>query len=47
MLKKNHLNNMIAIMPMAGQGKRFYNYGYKAPKHLIQINNKPMLKEPQ
>ena len=27
---------------MAGQGKRFYNYGYKAPKHLIQINNKPM-----
>ena len=27
---------------MAGRGKRFSNYGYKIPKHLVKINNKPM-----
>ena len=42
MFKKNHLNNIIGIMPMAGRGERFSSHGYKAPKHLIQIKNKPM-----
>ena len=42
MFKKNHLNNIIGIMPMAGRGERFSSHGYKAPKHLIKIKNKPM-----
>ena len=42
MFKKNFLKNVTGIMPMAGRGKRFSNYGYKIPKHLVKINNKPM-----
>lgn len=30
------------IMPMAGNGSRFYHKGYKQPKPLIDVNNKPM-----
>jgi len=29
-------------MPMAGEGKRFKNAGYKLPKPLIKINGEPM-----
>tara|TARA_B100000575_G_C23131054_1_gene656107 strand:- start:1888 stop:2634 length:747 start_codon:yes stop_codon:yes gene_type:complete len=42
MLKKNYLNNMIAIMPMAGRGQRFKDYGYETPKPLIKVGKKPM-----
>lgn len=42
MHKKNYLNNIIAIMPMAGRGQRFKNYGYETPKPLIKIGKKPM-----
>ena len=39
---KKFFKNVTGIMPMAGRGKRFSNYGYKIPKHLVKINNKPM-----
>ena len=32
----------INIMPMAGEGERFKNFGYKLPKPLIKINGEPM-----
>ena len=32
----------INIMPMAGEGERFKNFGYKLPKPLIEINGEPM-----
>ena len=32
----------INLIPMAGFGKRFVDYGYKIPKPLIIINGKPM-----
>ncbi len=37
-MKKVHL-----IMPMGGAGSRFYKNGYKIPKPLIEINDKPFL----
>ena len=33
---------LINIMPMAGEGKRFKNLGYKTQKPLININGEPM-----
>jgi len=42
MQNKNLKNNFIGIMPMAGQGLRFKNYGYVLPKPLIKIDNTPM-----
>ena len=39
---KNSLKNLIGIMPMAGRGDRFKKFGYKLPKPLIEIENKPM-----
>ena len=42
MLKKTYLDNIIAIMPMAGRGQRFKNYGYEIPKPLIKVGKKPM-----
>lgn len=39
---KNKLKNFIGIMPMAGRGERFKRFGYKLPKPLIEIKNKPM-----
>ena len=35
-------NRRVNIMPMAGEGLRFTNAGYKKPKPLIDINGKPM-----
>ncbi len=35
---KNHIN----LMLMAGQGQRFRREGFRTPKPLIQIDNKPM-----
>ena len=32
----------IAVVPMAGEGKRFRDAGYRLPKPLIPINSKPM-----
>ena len=32
----------VNIMPMAGEGKRFKEAGYKVPKPLININGQPM-----
>lgn len=36
------MKDFIAIMPMAGKGKRFSQYGVKDPKPFIKIKNKPM-----
>ena len=33
---------LVNIMPMAGEGKRFKNLGYKTQKPLININGEPM-----
>ena len=30
-------------MPMGGAGSRFFKNGYKIPKPLIEINNRPFL----
>ena len=38
MMKKRQIN----IMPMAGDGKRFIEAGYKIPKPLIDIDGEPM-----
>ena len=35
---------MKLIMPMAGNGQRFFDDGYDLPKPLIDINGKPMFK---
>ena len=32
----------INLIPMAGEGKRFLNEGYRTPKPLIKINGIPM-----
>lgn len=42
MQKKNLLNQIVAIMPMAGEGLRFKNFGHKIPKPLIKIKSTPM-----
>tara|TARA_Y100000766_G_C18876237_1_gene590936 strand:- start:538 stop:1251 length:714 start_codon:yes stop_codon:yes gene_type:complete len=34
---------MIVVIPMAGRGSRYSNFGYSTPKPLIKINEKPML----
>lgn len=40
----NYINKNINILiPMAGEGKRFSDKGYKEPKPFININNKTML----
>ena len=35
---------MKLIMPMAGNGQRFFDDGYDLPKPLIDIKGKPMFK---
>jgi len=35
-------NRRVNIMPMAGEGLRFINAGYRKPKPLINIDGKPM-----
>ena len=35
---------MKVILPMAGNGQRFFDDGYILPKPLIDINGKPMFK---
>jgi len=35
--------NLINLIPMAGEGKRFKEEGYSTPKPLIDINGKPMV----
>ncbi len=42
MQNKNLMNNFMCVMPMAGEGIRFKNYGHKTPKPLIKINHIPM-----
>ncbi len=34
---------MQIIVPMSGFGKRFLNAGYKIPKRLIIVDNKPII----
>ena len=41
--KKIYFDNMTNLIPMAGNGKRFQDYGYKTSKPLIQINKIPMV----
>ncbi|MBI5196134.1 MAG: NTP transferase domain-containing protein [Nitrospirae bacterium] len=36
-------NNSINLIPLAGAGSRFAKEGYKDPKPLIRVNNKPMV----
>ena len=36
-----HKNNMNILIPMAGEGKRFFDYD--SPKPLIDVNGKPMI----
>ena len=31
------------VVPMAGRGSRFANAGYKLPKPLIMVHDKPMI----
>ena len=31
------------VVPMAGRGSRFVNAGYKLPKPLIMVHDKPMI----
>ena len=33
----------VNIIPMAGEGSRFVNQGYKLPKPLIPVNGVPMV----
>ena len=42
MENKVSLKKIIAIMPMAGKGERFKNYGNLTPKPLINIGGEPM-----
>ena len=35
---------MKVILPMAGNGQRFFDDGYTLPKPLIDVNGKPMFK---
>jgi NDP-sugar pyrophosphorylase family protein len=41
----NNDNNVkkVGLIPMAGKGSRFREYGYRVAKPLIQINGKPMI----
>jgi bifunctional N-acetylglucosamine-1-phosphate-uridyltransferase/glucosamine-1-phosphate-acetyltransferase GlmU-like protein len=43
--KKNSIKfkNLVNVIPMAGKGKRFKNYGYNISKPLIQISGTPMV----
>ena len=34
---------MQIIIPMSGFGERFRSAGYKKPKPLIEVNNKPII----
>ena len=36
-------SNLVNLIPMAGNGKRFKDYGYNTSKPLIQIDNTPMV----
>lgn len=36
---------MIALIPLAGDGLRFKNEGYKVPKPLLKVSGKPMVVE--
>ena len=31
------------VIPMAGDGQRFHEFGYRAPKPLIEIHGKPII----
>jgi dTDP-glucose pyrophosphorylase len=42
-LKILKFKNLINLIPMAGDGKRFKDYGYNISKPLIQIDNMPMV----
>ena len=42
MQNKNLKNNFVCVMPMAGKGSRFKNYGHTTPKPLIEVENEPM-----
>ena len=36
-------NNQVNLIPMAGLGSRFKDYGYRISKPMIQVKNKPMV----
>ena len=38
-----HYSKRIGMIPMAGRGSRFRDYGYRVAKPLIQINGNPMI----
>ena len=38
-------NNTVTLMPLAGSGRRFQEEGYRTPKSLIKIDNKPMVQK--
>ena len=35
--------NIQLVIPMSGMGQRFVDAGYKDPKPLIQVDNKPII----
>lgn len=37
------MNKINIVIPMAGMGQRFIDAGYKLPKPIININNRPMI----
>lgn len=41
--KSNKVYNAIKLIPLAGQGQRFLDAGYKVPKPLIEVSGKPMI----
>lgn len=41
----NHVFADYSLIPMAGEGKRFKDYGYKTSKPFIQIGNKSLLEK--
>jgi|APSaa5957512622_1039677.scaffolds.fasta_scaffold33635_1 NDP-sugar pyrophosphorylase family protein len=41
--EKNHNIKRIGLIPMAGKGSRFREYGYRVPKPLIKVEDIPMV----
>ena len=41
--EKKHSGERVGLIPMAGQGSRFREYGYRVAKPLIKIDNIPMI----
>jgi len=43
LIKGEIIEMLNIVVPMAGRGSRFANAGYKLPKPLIIVHNKPMI----